>query len=109
MQVNVRITRIAGGFVVACVVIYLVFFGVVLWAMCQPPQTFGRFMRNAPEPLVFGLLPARPMWLWARAGALDVGSMAPDFSLPLLHRAETVRLSAFRGKRPVALIFGSYT
>ncbi len=35
---------------------------------------------------------------------------APDFDLPVLSdRIRTVRLSSFRGKRPVALIFGSYT
>lgn len=44
----------------------------------------------------------------ARAPA--VGTSAPDFELPLLDdRARTVRLSRFRGKRSVALIFGSYT
>lgn len=44
----------------------------------------------------------------ARAPA--VGTSAPDFELPLLDdRARTVRLSSFRGKRSVALIFGSYT
>ncbi len=44
----------------------------------------------------------------ARAPA--VSTSAPDFELPLLDdRSRTVRLSNFRGKRPVALIFGSYT
>lgn len=44
----------------------------------------------------------------ARAPA--VGSPAPDFARPLLaDRSEVVRLSSFHGKRPVALIFGSYT
>ena len=44
----------------------------------------------------------------ARAPA--VGERAPDFELPLLGEpSQTVRLSDFRGKRPVALIFGSYT
>ncbi|HEX6813291.1 MAG TPA: hypothetical protein VF384_16850 [Planctomycetota bacterium] len=38
-----------------------------------------------------------------------VGSVAPDFELPLLGSKETVRLSSLRGKLPVALIFGSYT
>jgi len=41
-----------------------------------------------------------------------VGKMAPDFALPKLHGVEgdaLVRLSSFRGKKPVALIFGSYT
>ena len=39
-----------------------------------------------------------------------VGTVAPDFALPLLHSdpEQTVRLAGLRGK-PVALIFGSYT
>ncbi|HJN92721.1 MAG TPA: hypothetical protein QGF05_08365 [Dehalococcoidia bacterium] len=38
-----------------------------------------------------------------------VGSLAPDFDLPVLDSdGERVQLSAQRG-RPVALIFGSYT
>ena len=37
------------------------------------------------------------------------GDPAPDFELRLLGGGGQVRLSAYRGKRPVALIFGSYT
>ena len=44
------------------------------------------------------------------AQAPNVGDPAPDFELPTLaDRAKTVRLSEFRGKRAIALIFGSYT
>jgi hypothetical protein len=44
------------------------------------------------------------------ARAPRVGGHALDFDLPLLSdRARSVRLSSFHGKRPVALIFGSYT
>ena len=38
-----------------------------------------------------------------------VGSEAPDFELPRLGGGEPVRLSRWRGERPVALIFGSFT
>jgi hypothetical protein len=38
-----------------------------------------------------------------------VGADAPDFDLPRLGSADRVRLSQFRGRKPVALIFGSYT
>jgi hypothetical protein len=38
-----------------------------------------------------------------------VGDAAPDFDLPRLGQSERVRLSDLRGRRPVALIFGSYT
>ena len=39
----------------------------------------------------------------------NVGEPAPDFSLKRLGSEERVRLSDFRGRRPVALAFGSYT
>ena len=38
-----------------------------------------------------------------------VGDPAPDFELQDVERQTTIRLSTFRGVRPVALIFGSYT
>jgi len=38
-----------------------------------------------------------------------VGSSAPDFELPKLGGGQKIRLSDFRGHKPVALIFGSYT
>jgi hypothetical protein len=41
--------------------------------------------------------------------APEVGSDAPDFKLPRLSNVEQVQLSSFRGRKPVALIFGSYT
>jgi len=38
------------------------------------------------------------------------GEPAPDFELPMsADPGKTVRLSSFAGKRPVALVFGSYT
>jgi hypothetical protein len=39
----------------------------------------------------------------------QVGDYPPDFSLKRLDSDARVRLSSFRGKRPVALVFGSYT
>lgn len=38
-----------------------------------------------------------------------VGDLPPDFDLKRLGSEERVRLSTFRGKKPVALAFGSYT
>ena len=38
-----------------------------------------------------------------------VGEQPPDFFLKRLGFEERVRLSSFRGKRPVAIAFGSYT
>jgi peroxiredoxin len=50
----------------------------------------------------------------ARQAQLDalapkVGEMAPDFELRDVNGQNPVRLSAFRGQKPVALIFGSFT
>ena len=48
----------------------------------------------------------------ARRGgpAPSVGEVAPDFTLPLAEDSQkSVQLSSFAGKKPVALIFGSYT
>jgi peroxiredoxin len=39
----------------------------------------------------------------------QVGEYPPDFSLKRLDADTRVRLSSFRDKRPVALVFGSYT
>jgi hypothetical protein len=44
-----------------------------------------------------------------RIDTVHVGDMAPDFKLKTLDGKRTVRLGQFKGKRPVVLIFGSYT
>ncbi|MFT5730879.1 MAG: peroxiredoxin [Desulforhopalus sp.] len=41
--------------------------------------------------------------------APKTGDMAPDFTLSDSTGTESVTLSDFRGKKPVALVFGSYT
>ena len=43
------------------------------------------------------------------AQAPRAGDLAPDFSLFDISGEESITLSDFRGKKPVALIFGSYT
>ena len=43
------------------------------------------------------------------AQAPKAGDIAPDFTLSNISGTESVTLSDFRGKKPVALIFGSYT
>lgn len=91
------------------VAIYLVLFGSVLAAMLQPPERFGLFMRHVPPVIVWGALPAARMWLWARGGTLSPGDLAPDFTLPTVDHRERVTLSSHRGRRPVVLVFGSYT
>ncbi len=45
----------------------------------------------------------------SREGKLKVGDPAHDFTLASLDGKQQATLSDFRGERPVALIFGSYT
>jgi len=40
---------------------------------------------------------------------LKVGAPAPDFKLKTVDGKREVQLSSFKGKRPVVLVFGSYT
>jgi hypothetical protein len=86
----------------ACVTLYQV--------MRQPPETFARFMAKIPGPVAFLVLPFETLWTHARAGELQVGDHAPDFSLRKLDKSDSVQLSALTAQgRPVVLIFGSYT
>jgi hypothetical protein len=44
-----------------------------------------------------------------RMDTVHEGNLAPDFKLKTLDGSKSVRLSKFRGQKPVVLIFGSYT
>jgi hypothetical protein len=41
--------------------------------------------------------------------SLRVGDAAPDFKLKTKDGSREVQLSSFKGKRPVVLVFGSFT
>jgi hypothetical protein len=91
---------------------------VVLWvigcieiysAMRRPPEQFGRFMMKVPAPVAFLAFPFETMWMRARAGTLNVGDRAPDFSLMKVDKSATVKLADLNQARPVVLVFGSYT
>ena len=71
-------------------------------------EKFGAIMAKVPM-ISMLILPFEPLWMSARKGALEVGSAAPDFSLPTLDGSRAVSLSAEVRERPVVLIFGSYT
>ena len=88
---------------------YVCFVSLIWWAMHQPPETFGRVMSRMPAPVAFLLAPFETMWTHARAGTLQPGDPAPDFSLMKLDKTERVQLSSLTAKQPVVLIFGSYT
>ena len=84
--------------------------GALYHIMRQPPEAFGRFMAKLPGPVPFLIFPFETLWTHARAGQLQVGSPAPDFSLSKLDKSAGVQLSALTSQgRPVVLIFGSYT
>jgi peroxiredoxin len=65
-------------------------------------------MSKLPVPFYF-VLPFETLWFRARAGTVNVGDAAPDFTLSTLDSVGSVRLSSFRGSKPVVLVFGSYT
>jgi hypothetical protein len=44
-----------------------------------------------------------------RQGKLKPGDLAPEFNLKNRGTSEYVQLSSFRGRKCVALVFGSYT
>lgn len=90
-------------------ILYVAFGSFVWWAMHQPPETFGQVMARMPGPAVFLLFPFETFWTRARAGNLQVGDPAPDFSLLKLDKSAYVQLSALNRQQPVALVFGSYT
>jgi hypothetical protein len=92
---------------VALLLLWSGFLLTIGWAMRQPPETFGRVMKHMPMPAFF-LFPFETMWTQARAGTVQPGDMAPNFTLPTVDHKSEVELSALRGK-PVVLVFGSYT
>jgi hypothetical protein len=87
---------------------YVLLVGALALAMRQPPPVFGQIMSHMPGPM-FLLLPFEPLWMWARAGRLQPGDVAPGFTLPAPGGKSQAGLAEHRGVRPVVLIFGSYT
>lgn len=97
------------GLLAAVAVLYATF-GAFMWrTMRQPPEEFARVMAKMPGPVVFMLFPFETLWLRARAGTLNAGDRAPDFTLTKLDHSGTVQLSELTKVQPVVLVFGSYT
>ena len=103
-----RVLRIVVTSAVVCVLLWGVATTALYAAMRQPPETFGRIMSRVPN-LAMIVLPFKPLWMSARAGRLQVGDPAPDFTLPALHGDHSVTLSNEYRHKPVVLVFGSYT
>src|ERR1700730_19419819 len=78
--------------------------------MRQSPDEFARVMARVPGPVAFLVLPFETLWTHARAGSLQVGDPAPDFSLMKLDKSSQIKLSELTPHgQPVVLAFGSYT
>jgi hypothetical protein len=90
------------------VAVYLLFCAAILALMSQPPARFAKAIARVPGPM-FLVLPFETLWGFARGGHVGPGDAAPDFDLETLDKSARVRLSSFRGREPVVLIFGSYT
>ncbi len=62
---------------------------------------------------MFDMIKQRKEWVaWQKkADALSpkVGAVAPDFELHDVNGENPIRLSDFRDRKPVALMFGSFT
>ena len=99
-----RVLKVA----VVLLTIYGLLLGGFYLAMSQRPDVFSQVMAKAPG-LVFMAFPFKPMWMSARGGRLRVGDEAPDFQLETYDKKANVQLSARKGKKPVVLVFGSYT
>ena len=98
----------AGTLLWVGVLVYLIALAGFAFAMRRPFDRFALLMaKTGPAPFI--LFPFETMWKSARAGYLQVGDPAPDFTLPLLDGSGSVQLSSLRGVSPVVLVFGSYT
>ena len=108
-RLSPRVRRILLSCLVVLIFAYAAF-GVFMWhTMRQPPEGFAVVMAKMPAPAVFLLFPFETLWTHARAGSLQIGNPAPDFSLLRVDKTGTVQLSALNKQQPVVLVFGSYT
>jgi hypothetical protein len=69
----------------------------------------GRRLAPADSPLGLPDILSSPVYRDLSTPSVAVGDDAVDFELPALDGGGTVRLSSFKGDKPVALVFGSYT
>jgi hypothetical protein len=108
-KLSPRVRKVLLRVTAVLILAYASFATLVLWAMHQPPEAFGRVMAKMPGPVPFLLFPFETAWLRARAGSLHPGDPAPDFSLLKLDKTARVQLSELTRQKPVVLVFGSYT
>ena len=110
---NTRLKSARKPFItIVCVIAILWLAGCagIYAVMHRPPERFASVMARIPGPVAFLVLPFETLWKHARAGTLEVGDAAPDFTLTKLDKTDHVQLSSFAAQgRPVVLVFGSYT
>ena len=93
------------------VVVFVLWLGFVsyMWrVMHRTPEQFGHVMMHLPWE-VFLICPFETMWTRARAGSVQIGDPAPDFTLTKLDKTGTIHLADLDKAQPVVLVFGSYT
>jgi hypothetical protein len=103
-----RSLRIVGIGVGAGLLLYGLLTAGIYWTMRQPLERFGAIMRHMPG-IAMAILPFEPIWMRVRAGTLQPGDPAPDFTLSTVDHSRRVTISDEYRSRPVVLIFGSYT
>lgn len=100
--------KITAAILTGVFILWLAFVTFMWRAMHKPPEDFARVMSHMPWE-VFLIVPFETLWTRARAGNLNMGDSAPDFSLVKLDKTNTVHLSELNKTQPVVMIFGSYT
>jgi len=90
-----------------CLLLLLLAGGVVAQ---QPAPTEGRGAPPGPPGPGQRMSPEeRAKFMAERQGRLKPGDAAPDFRLKVRGGEQVIQLASFRGRKPVALVFGSYT
>ena len=106
-RLSARVRKLLLSLFAVVIVVYFAFAAFIWRTMHQPPEAFGRVMANMPRPVVFLFFPFETLWTRARAGALDVGDPAPDFSLLKVDKSGSVQLSVLNKQQLIVLVFGS--
>ena len=79
-------------------------------AFAPPPSEAAAEPESQPQPTpVYWLKMLLSGQLGSMTKGPELGDPAPDFDLPTFDDTQRVKLSSFRGKKPVVLIFGSFT
>jgi len=103
-----RWLKITARILVVVFVLWLAFVGFMWRIMNRTPEQFASVMKHLPWE-VFLVCPFETMWTQARAGHVNVGDTAPDFTLTKVDKSGVVHLAELNQTQPVVLVFGSYT